>query len=235
MFKAYLKKNYEKLISTFVAIIVALVTDEIVNSSEMLKDIVNNEVTAVRVFIWIIQVIVIMLFTILVDFGIKRFKANTKRRNIRFKKNYPFQNCTKSDKQKDIENKIEFLNENREKIEKEINTEIDTKLYIYKHFSICLEELTSLIINLIYYKEQCITSIQEQPIASKFSVVDINFYYSEIKNNCNFINEKKQEINKINFDKEYQINEVKYIGKIIDLINDGLSDIENLLSPSADD
>ena len=181
MFKAYFKKNYEKLISTFVTILVTLSTNELVNSSEILKDIVNDEISLWRILVWIAQVVIIMLFSVLVEFLIKRVKINIIRHNVRFKKSFPLKNCTKLDKQKEIDNIIQLLNDYTEKIKNESKMETDERLYLYKCFLSHLYSLTSVISNIIYYKNQCITSSNEQPIASKFSVVEMSFYCAEIK------------------------------------------------------
>lgn len=100
MFKTYLKRNYEKLISTFVAIIATLLTKELVNSPEILKNIVNCELTVWKVFVWILQVVIIMLFTMFIEFLIKRAKPNVLRNNVRFKKENPLKKLYQTRKTK---------------------------------------------------------------------------------------------------------------------------------------
>lgn len=229
MFKTYLKRNYEKLISTFIAIIATLLTKELVNSSEILKNIVNSELTVWKVFVWILQVVIIMLFTMFIEFLIKRAKPNALRNNVRFKKENPLKNCTKQEKQKEIAETINALDHYTTKIECINTLETDKKLFFCKRYLFYLYALMSTITSIIYYKQQCLTDKNQKPVVSKFSFTEMKIYYNEIEQKIVFIDKIIASLCEEKSKQQYQNNELEYIHMIKKLINNMNNDIKGFI------
>lgn len=211
MVKEYLKKNFEKLITIIVTILVALITDEIFNSSVILKDIIDNGISIKRIFIWLFQGTIIATLSILFNYFVDRMMKNSMRKNIQFKKINPFKNTSRQDKQEQIENKIKKINGySLELYGKFDQYDLDKKIYLCKQHLYCLQDLVVILNNLTYYKQTCITKKEEHPVNSKFSIMDMKFFIVSAENSYKQLCKHIDDIKSSKPHEVYELNELKY-------------------------
>lgn len=219
--KNYLKNNIGKIIDTFVAIVFTIITNQVINKSKILESITQGEITIYLFSIWVIQAVVVMFLSLGAQYIIKRFNENTLRRNIRYKRQFPFKNSSKKEKQQEIDSKIQILKSRTIITSEGLNSE----LYKFKNYLAILKDLILTIENIVYYKDECVVPNDKYLIHDKFSAVDINYYIGQLDVFADFADKEVKRIQQIESCEE---KEQLYILDEYNEIQKGLNDIKEL-------
>lgn len=182
-----IKKFWNEYSPILIAIFVTVITNSVVNFSDLQEAIVSNSVTASLIIIFILQEILIFSISFFINVLIDRIKKYLVRNRIRQKKYNPLASKNTQDISADIEKYVKESVCYFDNYKKHKDFE---KAYFLKQSIYKLKEATYIVANIIRYQNVCITNNDEYPSESKFTSTDVSWFCKIIMEQYHKIDEE---------------------------------------------
>ncbi len=208
--KSFWEKIWKKYSVMFITIIVTIISQNMISVSDITKNIADNSLTSHDCITFVFQELLVIILSFIMGYGINAIRKYNYRNRIRKNKFNPLQYMTISDKRSQIEY---ALNENHKYATLVQSNNGKNKIYYYKQLLYSLERSMRILLNLINYKDMCITKETDIPTDVKFSFMDIYYYIQEVNGCISVINQ--DDLEKMQTNEIYEENEIKFLKELI--------------------
>lgn len=211
-----LKKIWNDYSPIFIATIVTIITNTVVDSSDLQEAIASGNTSSSLVSAFVTRELLVFSISLFINVIIIKTKKYLFRYNIRKKKYNPLANKCPQEICTTIE---QHIKESRYYFDEYNNHTGIEKIYFIKQSIYYLKEATYVVANIINYGDHSIAL--DFPSEDKFSYTDISWFCKLIKGQYEIINIEFHSFSKTD---SYPSKEVKFIENLLRVINVAITD-----------